>query len=482
MKQLIHAKITLILLFTILQLSCAEDSAIVTDIDSDKAGYGDSDADSDSDSDTDTDADSDADSDSDSDTDTDTDSDADSDSDSDTDTDADTDADSDSDSDTDIDTDTDTDSDSDSDTDTDTDTDTDSDSDSDTDIDTDTDTDTDSDSDTDSDTDTDTDTDADSDSDTGSDDDGGWLYTDGNQIKLNDGDGNLANDLPIILRGLAMTDPAMMPKDGGMTAQIDKAVQWNINIIRLPIYPSDNMHGDTNEMTFTSGWSNSTADTYFNDYIDPTVQYAKSKGLYVIIDWHYIQDVSNDSANKTNTEEFWANMAPRYADDPNVLYEVFNEPINANGAYNWDNFQSIAQDFVDVVRTHAPKNLVLVGSPKWSQIIDRCDDNPIIGNNIVYVAHLYGMHYDGSDGATIEAAVTDCADTYPLMLTEWGVDAGDMGDAMSIKNLIKANNLHWTAWAFHESWWPNLFRGGSDVSTWTNNDYGDFVENFLNEY
>ena len=61
-------------------------------------------------------------------------------------------------------------------------------------------------------------------------------------------------------------------------------------------------------------------------------------------------------------------MAPRYASDQGVLYEVYNEPIATGGSSNWNSWQPIVQEFVDVIRSHAPDNLVLVGAPNWSQI------------------------------------------------------------------------------------------------------------------
>ncbi len=307
----------------------------------------------------------------------------------------------------------------------------------------------------------------------------GWLYTSGNLIKMNDGDGNPADDETVILHGVSMIDITTVSTDGGYQAQLDRMAQWNVNLVRMPVYPHDNTHGDTKPI---GGWSTSNADTLFNTYLDPAVQYAKSKGMYVIVDLHYIMDITATSANNTTVRQFWTDMAPRYADDPMVLYEVYNEPINTGGTQNWNDWQPIVQDFVDIIRGHAPQNLVLVGGPKWSQKIGGCATNPVTGGNIVYVAHLYSWHYYGADGADIENQVETCHAAYPVMLTEWG---GDNTTQLGyIAALIRDNGLSFTGWAFHNTWGPAMFSGGTDdvPSTWNVTTWGTTIDNFLDEY
>ncbi len=74
---------------------------------------------------------------------------------------------------------------------------------------------------------------------------GGWLYTEGTEIKLDDGDGNPANDSAIILHGVSMIDITTVSTDGGYEAQLDRIATWNVNIVRMPVYMNNNMHGDT---------------------------------------------------------------------------------------------------------------------------------------------------------------------------------------------------------------------------------------------
>ena len=61
----------------------------------------------------------------------------------------------------------------------------------------------------------------------------------------------------------------------------------------------------------------------------PAIDYARSKNLYAIIDYHQIDNaVSGTSAADATT--FWTDMAAQFASSANVLYEPFNEPIDTS--------------------------------------------------------------------------------------------------------------------------------------------------------
>jgi aryl-phospho-beta-D-glucosidase BglC (GH1 family) len=75
-----------------------------------------------------------------------------------------------------------------------------------------------------------------------------------------------------------------------------------------------------------------------------TVDYARQKGLYVIIDWHYI---GNTNDHRSTTSAFWTDMAPRFANDSHVFFELFNEPVNAG---DWSSVRTDMQTWYDIVR------------------------------------------------------------------------------------------------------------------------------------
>ncbi|MBN2531163.1 MAG: glycoside hydrolase family 5 protein [Deltaproteobacteria bacterium] len=311
----------------------------------------------------------------------------------------------------------------------------------------------------------------------------GWLYTEGNTVKLSNGDGDLTNDDPVHLHGVSVIDVSNV-FNNNFEAQVDEAQSWGANIIRLPVYPEDEPQDD---QPSDGGWTKDNAQNHFEKYLSPIVEYVtNTKGMYAIIDWHYIQNVIPDSDLDTLTKAFWADMAPRYSDNPRVLYEVFNEPIKIDvfESPRWTFWQPIAQNYVDIIREHAPNNLVLVGGPTWSQTIGGCNNTPILSHNIMYVGHIYSFHIEQADGnSPILDQFADCGGTFPVILTEWGLGSWnggmdpDIGDV--ITGAIRDNNFHFTAWAFHHKWGPPML---TDMGTYERNEYGEYVYNFLAEY
>ena len=238
-----------------------------------------------------------------------------------------------------------------------------------------------------------------------------WLHVDGNQIK--DPNGNV-----VILRGVSLVDLGATEQwYGGVNALIDRLTDtndpqgnspgWYTRIVRLPCYPPDG------EFQSPFGWQPG-SDDFYNNLLRPVVDYCTSKGLYVIVDLHYIADTWN---HDQTVRDFWNYMAPKFANDSNVLFEVYNEPINqgSDDVSRWLDFRQDVQPWVDIIRSHAPNNLVLVGGPSWSQIIGPAANYPVSGGNIVYVSHIYPIH-----GQSVYDHATQCGAVHPVFLTEWG--------------------------------------------------------------
>jgi aryl-phospho-beta-D-glucosidase BglC (GH1 family) len=124
---------------------------------------------------------------------------------------------------------------------------------------------------------------------------------------------------------------------------------------------------------------------YISMVLKPAVDYATSKKLYVIIDFHQIDNVTTGTNNSSAAAvSFWGYVAPVFSTYPNVIYEAFNEPIDStlNG---WDTaFQTAAQSWVNAIRGTtsqpvAPNNLIVVGSPSWSQHPEGAITYPLTG-------------------------------------------------------------------------------------------------------
>jgi hypothetical protein len=312
-----------------------------------------------------------------------------------------------------------------------------------------------------------------------------WLHADGNQIK--DPAGNV-----VILRGVAMIDLGFLQDwQGGAINMINRLTNttdtqgnspgWYPRILRINITPADSV----------SGWPHPfdpANNDFYNTLLRPVVDYCKTKDLYVILDWHYI---ANTYEHVASTSAFWQYMAPRFAGDSNVLFELFNEPINntfGSEAANWESVRTNMQTWIDIVRTYAPNNMILVAGPNWSQAIGPAASNPVIdtvgGNNIAIVSHIYPGHWSSPTG--YKNHIETCHAVYPIVMTEWGFDqdsdsllVGTITNyGLPLMEYIEGLGISNTAWVASYDWGPPMF-----YSDWTlrcgEGHMGCFVKDML---
>ncbi|MFA5239940.1 MAG: cellulase family glycosylhydrolase [Phycisphaerae bacterium] len=303
-----------------------------------------------------------------------------------------------------------------------------------------------------------------------------WLHVEGNQIK--DPAGN-----QVVLRGAATIDLAWVEwRSGGIIPLIDRLTDandtqgdykgWHTKVIRLALYPSD--QGGAGVWGFDED-----PNLYYEYLLRPVVDYCKSKGLYVIIDWHYIADTTS---HVTKTNAFWEYVAPRFANDSHVIFELFNEP---DGSESWSVVKANMQAWTDIVRTYAPNNLILVGGKDWCQNIAPYATDPVTGGNIVYVSHIYPYHWIYNNYYHTNQILT-CAAAHPIIVTEWGfmnpgiylLDGTVTNYGQPWMAFLEENKISNTAWCADYDWDPPMFN-----TDWTlrggDNYMGCFVKDTL---
>ena len=152
--------------------------------------------------------------------------------------------------------------------------------------------------------------------------------------------------------------------------------------------------------------------------LTPAVDYATSKNLYVIIDFHQI-DVITTGTSAADARTFWTDIAPRFANYTNVIYEPFNEPTEPSSS--WAALKPVVQSFVDTIRPSAPRNVIIVPSHSWDQHPGDAANNPPSGTNLMYTAHIYPSNWNTAFQNQVATAVAKV----PVFITEWGYGPSD---------------------------------------------------------
>ncbi len=141
-------------------------------------------------------------------------------------------------------------------------------------------------------------------------------------------------------------------------------------------------------------------------------------GIYVIVDWH-----AHDALPYGDKEAaFFKGIAEAYGKYPNVIYEIWNEPVHVS----WKSqIKPFAENLIrTAIRPVDAQSLILVGTSTWSQDVDDCARDPINEPNVMYTLHFYAGTHGDSLRRKADAAI---ASGLPIFVSEWGTSAADGG-------------------------------------------------------
>lgn len=150
--------------------------------------------------------------------------------------------------------------------------------------------------------------------------------------------------------------------------------EWGINVIRLAMYTDEPggycTDGDREEL---------------KKIMIRGVELATELSMYVIVDWHILFDKS-PMVYKDEAIRFFDDMASRFKDHTNVIYEICNEPQESP-------FASIIRPYslevIPVIRKYDKDAIIIVGTDNWSQDVDDVIGQEIDDPNVMYALHFY---------------------------------------------------------------------------------------------
>lgn len=213
---------------------------------------------------------------------------------------------------------------------------------------------------------------------------------------------------------------------------------WDANLVRLAMYTDT---GDSN------GYCSGGDKDSIRGLVDAGVTAATEIGMYVIIDWHILND-NNPNSHIDDAKEFFDDVSAKYSSNHNVIYEICNEP---NGGTSWSDIKSYAEIIIPVIRKNDKNAIIIVGTPNWSQDVDIVSEDPITGyDNIMYAVHFYAATHKDDLRNKVKTAISN---GLPVFVSEFSLcDASGNGgidyDSSDVWfDLINDNNLSYASWS-----------------------------------
>ena len=276
--------------------------------------------------------------------------------------------------------------------------------------------------------------------------------------KLTDENGNTVQLYGMSTHGIAWF-PQYINYDSFRTLRDD----WNTNCIRLAMYTAE-----------YGGYCAGGDKEQLKQLVRDGVSYATELGMYVIVDWHILSDC-DPNQNKDEAIAFFREMAEAFADNDNVLYEICNEP---NGGTSWDSIKSYAEEVIPVIRAQKPDAVILVGTPTWSQEIDKAAASPLDDSNVMYTLHFYaGTHKDD-----LRNRLETCVQNgLPVFVSEFGMcdasgnGANDFVSTSKWLDLLNKYQISFCCWNLaNKDESSSVFKASSTaLSDWTDDDFNE---------
>lgn len=235
---------------------------------------------------------------------------------------------------------------------------------------------------------------------------------------------------PVTLRGMSLFWSQWGPQyyDADTVAWLAK--DWKVSAVRAAIAAEGN---DGARQHFDREFAKAST----------VIDAAVANGIYVIVDWHAHHGFPDEA------ERFLAAIARKYGDLPNLIYEDWNEPLRDGVDWSRD-VKPYHLKVIGAIRAIDPDNVVVAGSPSWSQDVDIAARDPLPFSNVAYTLHYYA--------ATHGQELRDKADVaraagLALMVTEFGVVEAtgngpiDLDESNRWWDWAERNGISWLAWS-----------------------------------
>ena len=150
------------------------------------------------------------------------------------------------------------------------------------------------------------------------------------------------------------------------------------------------------------------------------VRSAREAGLTVMVcvqdESHVPGDHPIDLPNE-GTRRVWKEIAPQFAKDHGVLFELLNEPRPAPTPQNWRRWAQAMNETTRAIRQTGAGNVLIADGLAVGQVLDGAPllDDP----QVVYASHPYALKAQGQTRAVWDAKFGNFSHRAPVIITEW---------------------------------------------------------------
>lgn len=301
----------------------------------------------------------------------------------------------------------------------------------------------------------------------------------------------LLNGQAVRLRGVAVGDAILARGERPHSDYRTIAKDWKANIVRVGIHPTVWKHPEKYSPDGKDG---------IVAALRSQVHAALAAGMAVIIDWHvigwpngYYEPVQPEWESPEDlydsdfalAQDFWDRMAQEFAAQPRVAFELWNEPVSADGIEKnsrWAELKPFWQTLTETIRARAG-NLIIAAGDSWAYDLRGVKASPLPDANTAYAWHIYAGHSE-NDEAEWAKSLDELQEVKPVIAAEWGFERNSKEhfrgtpQNFGIKfrdHFLEGRKLHSTAWCWHPDWTPCLLRANWKTPT----EFGTFVKKYL---
>jgi endoglucanase len=236
----------------------------------------------------------------------------------------------------------------------------------------------------------------------------------------------------VVLRGVSFGWHNLWPRFYNHQTVAWLKNDWNVTVVRA------SMGIDLDDQCYLSKPIQS------KSIIEKVIDAAIQENIYVIVDWHSHNLFTKEAVT------FFSEIAEKYGNYPNIIYEIFNEPDDES----WEEIVAYSKEVIKTIRKYDSDNIILIGCPNWCQDIHLAAADPIKGyDNLMYTVHFYAATHGKWLRDRADAALKS---GLPIFISESaGMEANGNGpinmDAWELYiNWMEKNRLSWVTWSISD--------------------------------